>query len=52
MKDVFEFESPFGPLGKLVNRLVLTDYLTRFLLTRNAIIKEFAETGKWKTILK
>ena len=51
MKDRFEFESPFGPIGKLFNTLVLTNYLKRFLIERNAVIKEYAETDKWKEII-
>ena len=52
MTDRFEYESPFGILGKVFNKLVLTSYLEKFLLERNRIIKEFAETEKWKTILQ
>ncbi len=52
MTDVFEFESPLGLLGKAFNKLVLTNYLTKFLKDRNKIIKEYAETGKWKGISK
>lgn len=51
MKDVFEFHSPFGMIGKLFNHLVLTNYLKKLLLKRNQIIKEFAETEKWKDVL-
>lgn len=51
MKDIFEFHSPFGFLGKLFNQLVLTNYLKRLLINRNQIIKEFAETEKWKEVL-
>jgi ligand-binding SRPBCC domain-containing protein len=51
MKDIFEFHSPFGLSGKLFNKLVLTNYLKRLLIDRNQIIKEFAETGKWKDVL-
>lgn len=51
MKDIFEFQSPLGILGKIFNHLVLTTYMTKFLLDRNQIIKEFAETDQWKTIL-
>lgn len=51
MKDVFEFESPFGLLGKLFNQLVLTKYLKKLLLTRNQLIKEFAESEKWKEVI-
>jgi len=51
MKDEFSFQSPFGFIGKLVDKLVLTNYLTKLLITRNNTIKEFAETTKWKEIL-
>ena len=51
MKDIFEFHSPFGILGKVFNKLVLTEYMKKSLMDRNQIIKEFAETGKWKEVL-
>ena len=51
MKDVFEFQTPFGVLGTIFNRLILTNYLTKLLVNRNRTIKEFAETEKWKAIL-
>ena len=51
MTDNFLFESPFGIFGQIFNKLVLTKYLQKFLIERNEIIKEFAETGKWKQLL-
>ncbi len=51
MKDVFEFQSPFGIIGKLFNYLILTKYMKNLLVVRNETIKIFAETEKWKTIL-
>ncbi|MEO6329639.1 MAG: SRPBCC family protein [Ginsengibacter sp.] len=51
MKDTFKFQSPFGYVGKLFDKIVLTNYLTKLLVHRNNIIKEFAETAKWKTLL-
>lgn len=51
MKDIFEFHSPYGFLGKIFNKLVLTNYLKGLLLERNQIIKEYAETEKWKKVL-
>ena len=51
MKDIFEFESPLGIFGTLFNKLILTKYLTEFLTVRNNLIKEFAETEKWKSVL-
>ena len=51
MKDIFEFESPLGSLGKLANWLMLTQYMTNLLQKRNAIIKIYAENGGWQKIL-
>lgn len=51
MIDLVEFESPYGVAGNLVNRLFLKSYLQKLLLNRNAVIKEYAETQKWKLIL-
>ena len=49
--DIIHFETPYGIIGKLANSLFLTSYLERFLTKRNEVIKEYAETQKWKTIL-
>jgi ligand-binding SRPBCC domain-containing protein len=43
MIDKFEFESPFGIIGKLFNQFFLTNYLRNFLLERNSVIKKTAE---------
>lgn len=51
MIDVLQFESPYGTLGKLVNFIFLKSYLQQLLHKRNAVIKEYAETQKWKAIL-
>ena len=51
MRDEFEFESPFGILGKLFNKIILTKYMTHFLIERNKTIKEFAESEKHKLVL-
>lgn len=48
MIDIFEFESPMGLLGKLVNRLFLKRYLERFIIKRNDRIKAVAENGDWR----
>ncbi|NCD70867.1 SRPBCC family protein [Mucilaginibacter agri] len=45
MTDVFQFESPFGVLGYVVDRLILAAYLTKLLIKRNSVIKEYAESG-------
>lgn len=40
MTDRVEFESPVGPLGRMVNGLVLTNYMTRLLRDRNRWLME------------
>ena len=52
MRDVFDFQSPLGILGRIVDWLVLTRYLRYFLTTRNAKIKEAAETDEWQRYLR
>jgi len=43
MTDVLAFRSPFGLLGAIVDRLVMTGYLTRMLAKRNEIVKAVLE---------
>ena len=52
MTDYFEYVSPFGSIGKLVDFLFLKTYMTNLLDKRNQTIKEFAESDKWKSVLK
>ena len=47
MIDIFEFESPFGWLGKAFNFLVLETYMSNFLKERCEIIKSAAESEAW-----
>ena len=51
MIDLINFESPYGKIGKIANALFLKPYLQKFLIKRNKVIKEYAETQKWKVIL-
>ena len=52
MKDIFDFSSPMGILGNVFNALVLISYMTRLLIIRNNTIKDYAESDKWKQVLK
>ena len=45
MRDHFLFEAPFGLIGKCFSKIVLTDYLRKFLTERNNLIKQYAERG-------
>lgn len=51
MKDVFTFQAPWGILGRLANVLFLTRYMRKFLIQRNAVIRDIAESDQWKAIL-
>lgn len=51
MIDLLSFESPYGNIGKLVNKIFLTRYLKKLLERRNLVIKEYAESEKWKFLL-
>jgi ligand-binding SRPBCC domain-containing protein len=52
MKDIFDFISPLGFLGRLADKLVLKKYMTNLLEERNKVIKDYAETDKWKSIIE
>lgn len=52
MIDIFFYQSPFGLLGKIADMIFLERYLTSFLLERNNVINECAESKKGKSILK
>ena len=43
MKDVLTFHSPLGFLGAMVDRVVMTAYLTRMLTRRNGVLKRVME---------
>jgi len=43
MTDKFWYEVPFGVIGKVFDKLILRKYMTKFLLKRNQVLKEFAE---------
>lgn len=49
--DLFSFEAPYGQLGRVANQFFLTRYLKNLLEFRNTVIKEYAESEKWKSIL-
>jgi ligand-binding SRPBCC domain-containing protein len=47
MKDHFVFEAPLSVLGIAAEVLLLRRYMTRFLLRRNEILKQVAESSRW-----
>ena len=52
MSDRFEFTSPLGILGALADRLFLKSYMRRFIVRRNAVLKELAESGDWNRYIQ
>jgi len=43
MTDKFEYQVPFGAIGQIFDRIILKSYMTKFLVTRNKMIKQIAE---------
>ena len=51
MRDRLMFSAPLGPLGLVMERLVLRRYMTRFLVARNEAIARVAASGAWRDLL-
>lgn len=49
--DILKFESPYGPIGSIINGIYLTHYMKQILLQRNKVIKGYAESKKWEALL-
>jgi len=43
VRDLLEYETPFGIFGKLFDKLFLKKHLTDFIMKRNAVLKNLAE---------
>jgi ligand-binding SRPBCC domain-containing protein len=51
MTDRFDFDAPLGPLGDLVEWLLLDRYMRRFLQERNELLRVTAESDDWRRYL-
>ncbi|CAN5681685.1 hypothetical protein BH20ACI4_BH20ACI4_09070 [soil metagenome] len=51
MRDSFDYDAPLWILGKIADILFLENYMTGFLQERNRMIKEIAESEKWREYL-
>ena len=51
MIDYFEYELPYGMLGKFLDLIYLKNYLTKLIERRNEAIKKYAESDQWSRIL-
>ncbi|MCC7397574.1 MAG: SRPBCC family protein [Planctomycetes bacterium] len=47
VRDIFDFTSPWGPLGRLADALMVTRHMRRFLARRMRDLKEIAESDAW-----
>ncbi|HEY3756754.1 MAG TPA: SRPBCC family protein [Opitutaceae bacterium] len=45
VRDSFDFNSPFGPFGRVVDHLILKRYMRRLIVDRNQAIKRMAEAA-------
>ncbi|RYE20978.1 MAG: cell division protein, partial [Sphingobacteriales bacterium] len=43
MTDIFTFEAPYGFIGMVISRLILSRYMAWLLQKRNTVIKGIAE---------
>jgi ligand-binding SRPBCC domain-containing protein len=50
MTDIFDYQSPFGIMGRLFDKMVLEKYITDFLEKRNQMIKKIAESDQWRKL--
>ena len=51
MRDVFDYDSPLGILGKLADFLILENYMKNLLTVRNELIKRVAESEDWRKFI-
>ncbi|MDX2047209.1 MAG: SRPBCC family protein [Chitinophagaceae bacterium] len=51
MIDMLDFEGPTDWFGKLLGKFYLKKYLQKFIQKRNEVIKQYAESEKWRAVL-
>jgi ligand-binding SRPBCC domain-containing protein len=51
MRDVFDFDAPLGPIGRLVSWAFLDAYMRKFLVARNELVQRVAESDRWQKYL-
>ena len=48
MIDEFEFQAPLMILGRIAEALFLTRYMRAFIIERNRVLKDLAESDRWR----
>ncbi|WP_232541160.1 SRPBCC family protein [Spirosoma endbachense] len=51
MRDEFTYQTPFGILGAIFDKLILRTYMEKFLIERNRILKNVAESNESNLII-
>jgi len=51
VRDVFDYDSPLGLLGRVADKLFLERYMRSFLVERNRVVTEVAESEEWQKYL-
>ena len=51
MTDIFDYESPYGILGRLADQLFLKRHMARLLEERAEVLRQLLESGNWKKYL-
>lgn len=49
--DLFHYEIPYGVAGRVFNKIYLTGYIRGLLEQRSILIKTYAESERWKSLL-
>lgn len=51
MTDTFDYTSPLGVLGQVADGMFLARYMRALLHERNQVIREVAESSRWRELL-
>jgi ligand-binding SRPBCC domain-containing protein len=51
LRDEIRFTAPWGALGRLATKILVKRHLIAFLLERNAVLKQVAESNDWHRYL-
>jgi ligand-binding SRPBCC domain-containing protein len=51
MIDIMDFGTPYGWFGRMFEKFYLRKYMIRLLKLRNDVIKDYAESEKWRVVL-
>jgi ligand-binding SRPBCC domain-containing protein len=49
--DMIDFDGPRDIIVKMIGKLYLKSYLEKFINKRNALIRQYAESEKWRAVL-